>query len=160
LAHGDLAALNLALAGLLDPRLLPRLPLTHVLIPPLRQALQRRFNGAVLTTSLQTAILVRRLRGEWGPDGQAKPPLDERACRYCLELLDESHNADGSWWNGAPPWSGLILATLHALALPESNDRIERGLPPINRLRVHDEQGLRWQGLGDGVWATAFNVRA
>src|SRR5205085_680740 len=61
LARGDLAAINLVLAGLLDPRLLPRLPLTHVLIPPLRKTLERCFNGAVLTISLQTAILVRRL---------------------------------------------------------------------------------------------------
>ena len=88
-ARGDLSALNLALVGLLDPRRLPRLPLTHILIAPVRELLERRFNGAVLTIFLQTGILVRRLRGDWGPDGRDKPALDEKACRHCLALLDE-----------------------------------------------------------------------
>jgi squalene cyclase len=160
LSRGDLAALNLAMAGLLDPQRLPRFPLTHCLIEPLRQLLQRRFNGAVLTIFLETAILIRRLRGEWGPDGLNKSSLDEQACRSCLQLLDEFQNADGSWWNGVTPWSGLILATVHAMALPESADRIERGLRPINALQVHDKQGLQWMAFGSGTWGTGFNVRA
>src|SRR5688572_21812683 len=51
--RGEPAAYNLAIAGLLDPERLPRLPLTFCLIEPLREAMERRFNGAVLTIALE-----------------------------------------------------------------------------------------------------------
>ncbi len=159
-SSGNLAALNLAIAGLIDPRRLPRLPIAQCLIPQVRSLLERRFNGAIQTLLLEAGIIARRLRGDWGPDGQAKPPLDEQACRHCLALLDEFQNSDGSWWNGVTPWSGLILATLHAMALPEGAERIERGLPSIERYRVHEQDGLHWLAFGDSVWTTAFNLRA
>lgn len=94
---GDPAAFNLAIAGLLDPKRLPRLPLSYCLLEPIRAALNARINGAVQTIFLEFAVLARRLRGDWGSDGLAKSDVDERACRHLLGLLDEFQNCDGSW---------------------------------------------------------------
>lgn len=160
IGRGDLGALYLAMAGLLDARRLPVYPLHYCLIAPLRQFLERRIHGGLLTFFLETAILTRRLRGDWGPDGGDKSDLDTSACRRCLALLDEFQQDDGSWWNGLTHWSALIIATLHAMALPESDDRITRGLPAIHRFKIHDESGLRWMLFGNNVWATSFHLRA
>src|SRR5262245_54112529 len=78
--QGDYAALILALAGLLDPQRLPLFPLTYCLVEPVREFMLRRIHGGLMTFSLELAILVRRLRGDWGPDGLSKSPLDEQAC--------------------------------------------------------------------------------
>src|SRR5206468_3391502 len=56
-AGGEPAAYNLAIGGLLDPRRLPRLPLSYCLVEPVRASLDRRFNGAVQTIFLELAVL-------------------------------------------------------------------------------------------------------
>jgi squalene cyclase len=160
LNEGDVAALFLALAGLLEAKQLPRTPLSFGLVPPLRHYLERRFNGGILMTLLQIGLIVRRLQGDWGPHGDQQGPLASAAGRHFLHLLDAFQNSNGSWWNGVTQWSALTLVALWALGLPADHPRLARGLAALEQQAVRDEHGLRFRAFGCGVWLTAFNLRA
>src|SRR5262245_16219139 len=142
LRQGDSAAVFLALASLLNPEKLAR--------PPLWTLLEDRLSGVALAQLLQPGMLARCLRGESGitPEGEA-------TARRGLAFLDAHQNKDGSWGEGGAPSSALAMAAVHAVGLPGSSSRIERGIDAIQRLAVRDEDGLRYHAQCSDVWTTA-----
>jgi squalene-hopene/tetraprenyl-beta-curcumene cyclase len=158
--EGDLAALYLALAGLLDARLLPRPPLAFAALPPAVGFLTRRFHAGAVAAGLLVGVLVRYLRGEWGPGGEAKGPLARRACGRLFDLLETFANEDGSWMFGDPLMASLILPGLVAAGLPAGHPRLRRGVAALEAQQVRDGQGLRFPFCSSAVWSTAFDLRA
>ena len=159
LDRGDLAAVYLALAGLLDPHELPAPPMLPALIRPAVRFVESRFHSGILMVSGQLGMLARRLRGDWGEDG---PPPGEIARRYCartLALLATFQNRDGSW-NANTVQTALALPALRAAGLPGGHPMVERTVGWLERQRVRDHEGLHFDVFASPVWCTAANVRA
>ncbi|MEA2299456.1 MAG: squalene-hopene/tetraprenyl-beta-curcumene cyclase [Solirubrobacteraceae bacterium] len=156
---GDLAAVYLALAGLLDPRALPCPPMAPTLIAPLVRWTQRRFHSGILMASMMLGVLARRLRGDWPPEG---PPDGEVARRFCartLTLLGTFHNPDGSV-NANTVQTALALPALRAAGLAPEHPMVARTITWLQAQRVYDEEGMHVDVFGSAVWCTAFNLRA
>ncbi len=156
---GDLSAIYLALAGLLEPARLPCPNTLFSLVPPLVRVLEGRFHSGILMVALQLGVLIRRLRGDWGPDGRDKGFLAEAECRKCIALLDTFQNRDGSW-NANTLQQSLALPALLAAGVSIHDQRVVRGLAWLEGQKVRDAGGLRYHAFGSAVWATAFDVRA
>ncbi|MCI0573311.1 MAG: hypothetical protein L0Y66_21400, partial [Myxococcaceae bacterium] len=156
---GDLSAVYLVLAGLLDARRLPCPPLVFSLFRPVMRFLERRFHSGILMVALQLGVLARRLRGDWGADGTRKGLIARAACARTIALLETFQNQDGSW-NANTLQGALALPALRAAGLPADDDRMQRGIAWLLAQRVRDERGLRFDAFGSAVWTTAFNVRA
>lgn len=156
---GDVSALFCALAGVLDARLLPDLPLAWALVPGAVELLAKRIHFGAIMGALQTSLLARRLRGAYGRDGRRVPFLARREHARALELLRLFHNADGSM-NGNTVQTALLLPALHAAGLDVTSDPIERGVRWLLSRRVRTESGLWFDVFASDVWSTAFTVRA
>jgi len=152
LGRGNVAALFLAVAGLVDAQTLPR-PSLLVTLPPVAGLLLRRFHAGVLLGTLQLGLLGRHLRGEHGSD------LSAAASRRCLDLLDAFQNRNGSW-NDNVAQSAVALITLVALRVPADDQRITRCLAWLDSQGVRDGRGLRFPAFRGPVWATAQNTLA
>ncbi|MBL8950368.1 MAG: DUF2236 domain-containing protein [Myxococcaceae bacterium] len=149
---GDLSALFLAMAGLLDPQRLPRPNIAFLGVPPVVKVVRTRLNSAVLLTAFELATLSRTLRSEPLSAG------DRLAQAAGLELLTTFQNADGSW-NDSVVISTLALLTLAEVCGPNDR-RVQRGLQWFEAQAVRGPSGLHFNGFGSEVWATAFDVRA
>lgn len=156
---GDLSALFLALAGLLDARRLPCPPLAFLLVRPLVALLERKFHSGILMGAGQLGVLVKRLRGAWGADGTRKGALDRAGCAKVVTLLETFQNEDGSW-NANTLQGALALPTLVAAGLPKDDPRVQRGVQWLLEQRVRDAGGLHFNAFGSAVWSTAFDLRA
>jgi squalene-hopene/tetraprenyl-beta-curcumene cyclase len=159
IAEGDLSAVFLALAGLLDAHALPCPSMLFSLLPPVVDFLQKRFHSGILMVALQLGVLVRRLRGDWGPDGTRKSLLARAECDRCIALLDTFQNQDGSW-NANTVQAALALPALRAAGLTLDDPRVARGLAWLEGQAVRDERGLHFDAFGSAVWSTAFDLRA
>src|SRR4029077_9447357 len=107
-----MAALFLAMIGLVDPRALPKTPLFFGSLAPVVRFLEKRFHAGVIIMNLLIGVLVRRLRGDWGSDGSHQSWPARHACRRCVELLDRFQNRDGSWMFADSQMASLILPAL------------------------------------------------
>ncbi|MDP3502374.1 MAG: oxygenase MpaB family protein [Myxococcales bacterium] len=157
--EGDLSALFLGMAGLVDPQHLPCPSTAALLVPPVRKALETRFHSGVFMMAFEFELLVKKLRGDFGPDGTRKTLLDSLKCRGAIDVLKTFQNDNGSW-NDSAVISVLALPCLDAIGSPESRSMLARALAWVNSQKVKDERGLRFDGFGTEVWSTAFNTRA
>ncbi len=157
--EGDLSALFLGMAGLVDPHKLPCPSSAVLLVPPVRKALETRFHSGVFMMAFEFELLVKRLRGDFGPDGSKKSFLDTLKCNGAIEVLETFQNDDGSW-NDSAVISVLALPCLHAIGTPKAKSMLDRAVAWVLSQRVKDAKGLRFDGFGTEVWSTAFNVRA
>ncbi len=159
LATGDLAAVFLSLAGVLDPRRLPLTSTTFLLAPPVLHFLQTRFHSGVFMAAFQLELIIRRLRGHFGQDGTSMRLLDRVKSRKCIELLARFQNTDGSW-NDSSVLSVLALPALVAAGLKISDPMLARPLQWLEAQKIRDKDGLHFAGFGTEVWSTGFDVRA
>lgn len=159
LERGDLAAVFLSLAGLIDPRKLPCPSAAFAIIPGVLPALQTRFHSGVLMVALQLNVIARRLRGDFGPDGRARGLFARAECRAAIDLLLTFQNQDGSW-NANTLQGALALPALHAAGLGLEDPRIVKGIAWLHSQRLRDASGLRFHAFSSAVWSTAFDLRA
>lgn len=157
--EGDLSALFLGMAGLVDAHKLPCPSSAALLVPPLRKVLETRFHSGVFMMAFEFELLVKKLRGDFGPDGKRKSFLDTLKCRGAIDVLKEFQNDDGSW-NDSAVISVLALPCLDAIGSPEARAMLDRAITWVNSQKVKDSKGLRFDGFGTEVWSTAFNTRA
>ncbi len=157
--EGEFAAVFLAMANLVDPKSVPCPSTTFILPPPMRKFLETRFHSGVLMGAFQTELLLRRLRGDFGPNGDQKSLVDLLKCRTATKLFQTFQNDDGSF-NDSTVISVLILPALQAIGSVESGNMLKRALAWIDAQKIHDEQGMHFAGFGTEVWATAFDTRA
>ena len=121
--------------------------------------LERRFHSGILMVAQQLSVLVRRMRGDFGPDGQDMGLIAGAECRRTIALLETFQNEEGSW-NSNTVQTALALPALHAAGLPLHDPRIRRGVQWLLDQRERDAQGLRFNVFGSAVWSTAFDLRA
>lgn len=155
---GDVAAIYLALAGRLPPERLPEPPLAWVLVPGAVAAVHKRVNYAVVLGALCLALISRRLRGAWGPDGQDKSFFAKLACTEAAKILHTFQNPSGSW-NGITIETAIASAALHASGRPEDRARAQRGASWLLSRRIRDASGLHFDIFASDIWSTACNLR-
>jgi squalene-hopene/tetraprenyl-beta-curcumene cyclase len=160
LDRGDLAAIYLALAGLLDPHELPCPPMLPSLIRPAVRFMERRFHSGILMVSGQLGMVTRRLRGDWEGAGPPRGEIARRFCARTLALLAVFHNEDGSW-NANTVQTALALPALLAAGLPQGHPMVEKTVAWLRGRRVRDGDGLlHFDVFSSSVWCTAANLRA
>jgi squalene-hopene/tetraprenyl-beta-curcumene cyclase len=159
LEKGDLGAIYLALAGLLDPHELPCPPMVPSLIRPAVRFMEGRFHSGILMVSQQIAVIVRRLRGEWGDEGPPPGTVARRFCTRTLTLLSTFHNRSGSW-NANTVQTALALPALRGCGLGNDHPMVARTIAWLESRRERDDEGLHFDVFGSPVWCTAANLRA
>lgn len=152
--EADAAAWFAAMAGVIDGRKLPQLPIGWRRFGPLVRWLETRVHDGIQMMSLQLAAIARRLSGEWGTrlEGSARRDADT-----VIELLDSYQNPDGSW-TGFVPIHALALAALHAC--DRGGDRARRGIAWLRGRIREDEHGSFFAAYDPDIWVTGITVRA
>ncbi len=156
---GDLAAVYLALAGLLDAHELPCPPMAPNMIAPVVRWTQRRFHSGIVMAGMMLGVLARRLRGDWPAEGPPPGAVARRFCARTLTILGTWHNEDGSV-NANTVQTALALPALRAAGLGPSHPMVTRTAEWLEAQRVYDEEGMHVDVFGSAVWCTAFNLRA
>jgi squalene cyclase len=157
-SEGDVSALLLAMAGLLDPQRIPCVPLSIVLVPRLVELLSQRVSFFAISAMLQVSAIVRGLRGEAGQRGLFRAALAERENARAVQLLTLYQNRSGSLMN-VVYYTALLLPALHALGVPTSDPRIANGVTWLRARGRRDADGLHFDVYGSDVWSTASYVR-
>ncbi|MFO0598861.1 MAG: oxygenase MpaB family protein [Myxococcaceae bacterium] len=157
--EGDFAPVFLAMAGLVDPKRVPCPSTTGLVLPFVQGFLETRFHSGVLMGAFQTEFLLRKLRGDFGPDGTRKSLVDKLKARAALNVFRTFQNDDGSW-NDSTVISVLVLPGLQAIGTDEARSMLQRALSWISTQKIRDADGMHFAGFGTEVWATAFDVRA
>ncbi|HUJ35472.1 MAG TPA: prenyltransferase/squalene oxidase repeat-containing protein [Solirubrobacteraceae bacterium] len=157
--RGDPAVVYLALAGLIEPNLLPCPPMLPALIRPAVRFMESRFHSGILMVSGALTLIAHRLRGDWPGDDPPSGQIARRFAARTLTLLAIFQNRDGSW-NASTVQTALILPALRAAGLGRGHPMVASTVAWLERQRVHDGEGMHFEAFGSPVWCTAANVRA
>jgi squalene-hopene/tetraprenyl-beta-curcumene cyclase len=156
-SSGDVSALALSMAGRLDARRIPALPLAFVAIPGLVEMLSRRVVFYGITTAISAALVVRELaREERTP--LARAVVERRARARAVELLAMYQNRNGSLMN-VVYHTALLLPALRAAGLSASDPRFAGAVSWLRSRAARDEHGLFFDVYGSDVWSTASYLR-
>lgn len=159
LGKGDLAGLYLALAGLVDGKRLPCPPLAWVLVPPLVDAMSRRFHFGIVMGAIQMTLIAKRLHGKFGEDGTRFSLFERVVNEKALSLLTIFQNPDGSWNSNTVQTAPMIPALISAGLAPHDR-RVRKARDWLLSRRVEDPKGVWFDVFAADVWTTAFYVRA
>jgi squalene cyclase len=159
LSRGDLGGLYLALAGLVDGKRLPSLPLSWVMVPPLVDAMSRRFHFGIVMGAIQMTLISKRLHGKFGKDGKNFSLLERVVNERAVSLLTIFQNPDGSWNSNTVQTAPMIPALLSAGLAPHDR-RVRKACEWLLSRRVEDPNGIWFDVFAADVWATAFYARA
>jgi len=154
MSYGDLSAVFVALAGLIDAHDLPCPISAPVLLDPVRNALAHRFHSGVFMLALELEVIIRTLRG-----GLLQTALKKVVAKGCIDTMTEFQNQDGSW-NDSAVISVGVLPALKGAGLTLNDPVLRRGVDWMLKQRRFTPQGVHWDGFGTEVWSTAFDVRA
>lgn len=157
--YGDVAAIFLALAGLLPPSRLPCPPLAWCLVDGLVDRMSERFHFGIIMGALQLSLIAKRLRGDFGADGSKRSWLERKACRRAVQLMTTFQNPDGSW-NSNTVQTAIAVPALLAAGLDPEDDRVRRACRWLESRRVIDDHGIWFDVFSSDVWSTAFGARA
>jgi squalene cyclase len=156
--EGDPAAVFLAMAGLL-PRAQREAVTPPILttITPGVSRLMRKVSVILPWRALAFGVILRSL------ERPSRNPITRVAVEHertvCLESLDRTANADGSWLYGDTLHASLAMAALHAMGRSD-DPRLTFALSWLENQKESDDQGLRYKIFQADVWTTAFDLRA
>jgi squalene cyclase len=156
--------LYVALAGDLDPGLLPDLPAEPLLLPPVQKLTIHRVNVAFVWMLVAVWAVIRGLKS---PAEVGSPSwLARIEHRAAVDLIVQFQNPEGDW-NYTVFQTTLALAALRSLGVPADDERMKRGVGWLHRQRdvIVDpvsgkETSLYWHQFTTGIWSTALTLRA
>lgn len=158
-SHGDLSALYVAMAGLIDPFTLPEPELGFLLAPPLLEAMTRKVNAGVVATFIFLGAVTRWLRERQRPSAAPLKKLHELEHQRGVEFLESWMNPNGNYC-GTTSQTDMVIATLYALGSSPESPRLYSALCWFNKHRIWDERGLHLQAFTNENWMTAWSLRA
>ncbi|HEY0712378.1 MAG TPA: oxygenase MpaB family protein, partial [Polyangia bacterium] len=156
--EGDPAAVFVAMAGLL-PRAQREAIIPPILttVTPGASLLTRKVSVILPWRALVFGVILRSLeRPRHNPIARRAIELERTRC---LESLDRTANADGSWLYGDTLHASLAIAALHAMGRTD-DPRVSFALSWLEAQKESDESGLRYKIFQADVWTTAFDLRA
>lgn len=159
MASGDVSAIFVALGGQLDPARLPDPRLGWALVPGVVELAATRVHFGIVMGALMTSLIARRLRGDYGPNGDDVGLLAREERARAIELLRLFQNRDGSM-NSNTVQTALMLAALHAAGLSTKEGPVKQGIDWLVSRRVDASDGLWFDVFASDVWSTAFTIRA
>jgi squalene-hopene/tetraprenyl-beta-curcumene cyclase len=155
--RGEMAAVFLAVAGLLPPHRLPDLPSAWIASPVLRRLVQRRIHAGV-PMAVSEVALIRR----WLVAGRMASPSDrDRAVTQAITRLhDDMQNPSGSFFHNVPQTCLAVLGLIGA-GIPLSDPRIRRAGDWLCGMVEAGPEGTAWfPAFRSGLWSTALSLRA
>jgi squalene-hopene/tetraprenyl-beta-curcumene cyclase len=157
-ATGDLSALVLAMAGLVDAARIPTVPLSIVLVPKLVELLSQRVAFYGITTTLAASLIARRLSDKAAPSGLVRGFVAERERARAVELLTLYQNRNGSLMN-VVYHTALLVPALCAAGLPKTDPRVAKAIAWLRERGARDDDGLFFDVYGSDIWSTASYLR-
>jgi squalene cyclase len=151
---GDLSALFAAMAGVIDPSLLPRWPVSLLAQPSVRGWLERRINGYLLNLLFEVSLMTRALQ-----EGGRRIYTSEPIAIACLDTYKRFQNPNGSF-NELTMQTATLIATLHAAGYSHSSDRMSRALRWLKAQGKETPQGLTFSTFSSEIWATTHSAYA
>lgn len=152
--EADASAWYVAMAGLLDGRRLPRVPLAWRQSARVRRWLQSRVHDGIQLLGTELGAIARRLSGDWALPPQGRSAADAAAV---VALHDDYRNPDGSWC-GFVPIHCLALAAMYACG--DRGDRVRAGVAWLRARLAHDERGAWFTAYDPDIWVTGITMRA
>lgn len=155
---GDLTAVYLAMAGLVDPFALPDPELSFILAPPLLEAMLKRVNAGVIATVIFMSAVTRHLRERARPSAVHLEKLHAVENERCADFIESWMNPNGNYC-GTTSQTDMVIATLFALGRSPESPRLYSAICWFNHHRVWDERGLHLQAFTNQNWMTAWSIR-
>lgn len=152
---GDIAAIYLAVAGLMPPDRLPAPPLIWSLFDPFVYFLSGKVHFGILMGSLELGLISRDLRGRF----HRRNFLERAECDKAIELLGLYQNPDGSW-NGNTVQTATAMLGLFSAGMKVQDDRLARSIAWMRSRKVIDADGMWFDVFSSDVWTTAFYLRS
>ncbi len=156
---GDLTAVYLAMADLLDPFTLPDPELSFILAPPLLDALLKKMNAGVLATMIFLSAVTRFLRERKSASPLHVRKIHELEEQRCAEFIESWMNPNGNYC-GTTTQTDMVIATLYALGRSPESPRLYSAICWFSKHRIWDERGLHLQAFTNENWMTAWCLRA
>lgn len=159
-SSGDISGYVLAMAGLLDARALPSMPVSTVLVPKLFEWLSHRVVFYGLTTLLSCALIARGLETPKAPSPRAflRGLVADRENARAIELLTLYQNRNGSLMN-VVYHTALLIPALRAAGLPDGDPRLSSAIQWLKSRAAHGPEGTHFDVYGSDVWSTASYLR-
>jgi squalene cyclase len=139
----------LAFVGLLDPKLLPRLPIGWLQLPEAIDAATHIVNAGVMVGILELASVFAYVKGQRISRIEKRKVID-----YCTAY----QNRDGSI-NSIALMTLLFLCALKACGEGPGTAQYDLAVAFLEDSRVESEDELYWHIFGSDVWDTAMNIR-
>jgi hypothetical protein len=158
-ATGDVTAVYLAMAGLVDPFTLPDPELSFILAPPLLDAMLKKMNAGVVATIVFIGAVTRMLRERKRPSTAALRTVHELEAQRCADFIEGWLNPSGNYC-GTTTQTDMAIATLYALGRSPESPRLFTAIHWFDKHRVWDERGLHLQAFTNENWMTAWSLRA
>ena len=156
---GDLTAVYLAMAGLVDPFALPDPELSFILAPPLLDAMLKKMNAGVVATIVFMGSVTRMLRERKSPSPIHVRKLHELEAQRCIDFIEGWLNPNGNYC-GTTAQTDMAIATLFALGRSPESPRLYTAIYWFGKHRIWDERGLHLQAFSNENWMTAWSLRA
>jgi squalene-hopene/tetraprenyl-beta-curcumene cyclase len=157
LSAGPYTQILLAVAGVLPPGFLPRMPVVQLLIPGFARILGRRFTPAFTIMSILLPTIVNALRARVERPSWLSRLLFSWARRKVIRYLMTHQNPSGNLFGGLN-LTVMLLIAYHLLEVPRAHESFSRLISDLARWRTDDTGTTSFSSLDANVWNSALTL--
>ncbi len=156
---GDLTAVYLAMAGLIDPFRLPDPDLSLMVVPGALKLVLRKINAGVIEVMVFVASVTRYLRRQRKPTSLLRLPKHALEAKRCLEFYESWLNPNGNN-NGTTVQTDQAIATLVALGRSPESTSVYSAISWFDKHKIWEEDRLHLRAFFNHNWMTSLCLRA
>lgn len=157
-SSGDIAPITCAMAGLIEPSVIPTLPLSALSVPRLAELASQRVAFFHFTVMVAVAVIAKRPAQRAQRGNLLTQLVARRECSRAIELLTLYQNRSGSLMN-VVFHTALLIPALIAAGLPPTDPRVAHAIAWLRARGARDANGLFFDVYGSDVWSTASYLR-
>lgn len=157
--RGDLAALYLAMAGLVDPFALPDPDLSFMVVPGALKLILDKINAGVVQVMIFISAVTRYLRNAVRPPGLLVHEKQALEAARAIDFYEGWLNPNGNN-NGNTNQTDQAIATLFALGRSPEYPTVYSALSWFDKHKEWDERGLHLRAFFNHNWVTCLCLRA
>jgi Squalene-hopene cyclase C-terminal domain/ER-bound oxygenase mpaB/B'/Rubber oxygenase, catalytic domain/Prenyltransferase and squalene oxidase repeat len=156
---GDITAVYLAMAGLIDPFSLPDPDLSFMVIPGALNVMLRKINAGVIEIMIFVGAVTRHLRQQTQSptllNGKKHAVEAKRAIAFYESWLNPNGNN-----NGTTVQTDQAVATLVALGRTPESTSVYSAISWFDKHKIWDADGLHLRAFFNHNWMTSLCLRA
>lgn len=156
---GDLTAVYLAMAGLVDPFSLPDPDLSFMIMPGALKLMLRKINAGIVEIMIFVGAVTRHLRNRRHPPTLLQQQKQALEAKRCIAFYESWLNPNGNN-NGTTVQTDQAIAALFALGRSPESTSVYSALSWFDKHKIWDERGLHLRAFFNHNWMTSLCVRA